>query len=256
MFLKNKQNKISNSIRIRLFVEGKYGKGCLLEISESQVHYLKNVMRLDAGKQITVFNGLDGEWLATIVNYERKGCGTIKLLALSKPYEVSPNCWLLFPPLRSLRTDYLIEKSTEIGVSKLIPVKTSYSQISRFNVRRHRSNAIEASEQCGRLDIPLIEPLLSLEDVLSMWPESRILFFCDETGGEPILKASYGCAKSESGFGVLVGPEGGFTISERIKLKKQPFVRVVSLGSFKLRTETAAIAALRAIFASKDYNNS
>tara|TARA_A100001037_G_C15154071_1_gene642451 strand:- start:11311 stop:12069 length:759 start_codon:yes stop_codon:yes gene_type:complete len=243
MFYKDNINEINNSGLNRLFIDEVYAVGKILKISESQTHYLKTVMRLVAGKKIAIFNGIDGEWLAKIITLEKK-IGNLELLKCLRPQEKSPNCWLLFPPIKSLRTDFLVEKSTEIGVRKLIPIRTDYSQVNRFNTKKHIYHAIEASEQCGRLDVPIIETLSSLEGMLQYWPESRILLFCDETGGEPISFAASEYINKESGFAVLVGPEGGFSPAEHLILKSKPFVRSVNLGSYILRTETAAITAL------------
>jgi 16S rRNA (uracil1498-N3)-methyltransferase len=135
----------------------------------------------------------------------------------------------------------LVEKATELGAASLEPVMTRRSIADRVNLSRLASIAIEATEQCGRLTVPEIMPMQSLERRLADWPAGRRLYHADETGGgEPFIDAldDYGAGD------LLVGPAGGFEPSELALLRACDDVVAISLGPRLLRSETAAIAAL------------
>ena len=153
----------------------------------------------------------------------------------------SPDIWLLFAPLKKDKTDIVVQKATELGVRKIIPVQTAYTNAEKVRTERFELQAAEAAEQCRRLDIPDISAALSLDKALENWDNERTLFFLDERGlGKKVRETMLNSPKAA----VLVGPEGGFSLAEAEKLRKLPFVKSISLGSRILRAETAVIAAL------------
>jgi 16S rRNA (uracil1498-N3)-methyltransferase len=227
--------------RVRLYVEAPLAAGAELPLDSGQTHYLANVMRFKAGDRLAIFNGRDGEWRAVIGEMRRNAC-TLVAEAQTKPQQAAAGPALLFAPIKPTRTALLIEKACELGAAEFQPVSTQHSQGSRIRLERYRAHAIEAAEQCGRLDVPPIHPLAPLEEILSDWQPPRRLMFCDESGGAPAVDAL--AAMPPAPWAILVGPEGGFAAAERQRLGSCPFSVAVSLGPRTLRSETAAIAAL------------
>ncbi len=233
---------------IRLFVEENLQTGIDLEIKASQFHYLKNVMRLAIGAEVTLFNGRDGEYLAEITD-SGKHSMTVKLMKQSRPQSDDPDIWLIFAPIKKSRLDMIAEKATELGVAKLVPVITDHTKVERVKTDRLRANAIEAAEQCRRLTVPEITEPMPLQKLLDNWDVTRRLLVMDETtvedGDAGVSMATLGKSKDgQACDAILIGPEGGFSASELDLLGNLPFVTKVSLGGRILRAETAALAAL------------
>ncbi len=163
-----------------------------------------------------------------------------------RPQPAAPDLHYLFAPLKQARLDYMVQKAVEMGAGRLRPVLTQHGQVSRVNLERMESNAVEAAEQCGILTIPAIDEPVALRQLLETWPEregGRRVLFCDEgeEGADPLAILS-GLAPSP--LAVLVGPEGGFSAEERQILRSRPFVTPLPLGPRILRADTAAVAAL------------
>jgi 16S rRNA (uracil1498-N3)-methyltransferase len=136
-----------------------------------------------------------------------------------------------------------VQKAVEMGVSRLQPVLTRHSQVTRVNMPRMRANAIEAAEQCGVLWLPDIGEPLTLAQALAGREAGRRLVFCDE-GAEATNPVTALAGLPRSPLAVLVGPEGGFAEDERVSLLKLANVVRLSLGPRILRADTAAVAAL------------
>ena len=233
---------------IRLFVEENLQTGIDLEIKASQFHYLKNVMRLAIGAEVTLFNGRDGEYLAEITD-SGKHSMTVKLMKQSRLQSDDPDIWLIFAPIKKSRLDMIAEKATELGVAKLVPVITDHTKVERVKTDRLRANAIEAAEQCRRLTVPEITEPMPLQKLLDNWEVTRRLLVMDETtvedGDAGVSMATLGKSKDgQACDAILIGPEGGFSASELDLLGNLPFVTKVSLGGRLLRAETAALVAL------------
>ena len=228
--------------KVRLCVEAPLGAGRRVEPSPQQAHYLLHVMRAKAGDRISLFNGRDGEWTASVSDVSRRTCA---LVCERRTVEQSdtPDLWLAFAPIKKTPGDYVAQKATELGVRAICPVITRRTIVRRINVDRLRANAIEAAEQSGRLSVPEIHEAKELDALLSSWPTERRLIFCDEAGDAPSIHD--GLADAPSGpWAVLTGPEGGFDDAERNAIRALPFVVPVSLGARILRADTAALAAL------------
>jgi 16S rRNA (uracil1498-N3)-methyltransferase len=232
--------RVPRSADLRLFVDVPLAGGGLLEPSAAQAHYLLTVMRRRAGDEVVLFNGRDGEWLATIDPVERRRC-RLALVEQLRAQLPEPGPALLFAPLKRIRQEFLIEKATELGVARLEPVFTRRSVVDRINRARVLSIAIEAAEQSGRLTVPEIDPPTSLDLRLETWPDDRLLYFGDETGaGQPLLAS----LRAKGPGDLLIGPEGGFTDEELSGLRSLDRAVAISLGPRTLRAETAALAAL------------
>ena len=219
----------------RLFVEGPLAKDGQAELTRDQGYYLSRVMRLKQGDAVRLFNGADGEWLAEL---EGQGARCSELL---RPQACSGDAWLLFAPPKKDRLRFLVEKATELGVARLMPVTTERTEPPQARPDKLLDWAVEAAEQSGRLTIPACCHQADLAEVLESWPQDRALLFCDEDGGAPVVQALAGAGVTVA---FLVGPEGGFSEAERQTLGSNPRVAPVSLGPHILRVETAALAAL------------
>ena len=226
--------------RIRLFLEHGLCDGNSVILSKKEAHYIFNVMRLKVGDELTVFNNFDGEWLSKIQERNRTS-GVLFCVKKIKGRHIPADIWLLFAPIKKSRTDFVVEKATEMGVSKIFPVLTNHSNTNRVSKDRLQSHAIEAAEQCGTRYVPEVLELSMLEDVLNSWPRGRKILFCDES-----LNNFNEIKKDKSGdpWAILIGPEGGFSATERKRLLSEKFVWPISLGPRILRSDTAAVVAL------------
>jgi 16S rRNA (uracil1498-N3)-methyltransferase len=240
--LQNKRATMTSSAmpRIRLYVDLPLSADVVLEPSPAQCHYLLIVMRQRAGDQVALFNGREGEWLATVEPTQRRRC-RLTVRRQLRPQAAEPGPALLFGPLRRTRQEFLVEKATELGAASLEPVVTQRSISDRVNLARLASIAIEATEQCGRITVPQIVPAQPLVERLASWPAGRRLYHADESGaGQPIV----GALSAHGPGDLLIGPAGGFEPSELAVLQDCDEVVAISLGPRILRSETAAIAAL------------
>ena len=227
----------------RLFVDAALAPGQTVVLERGQSNYLGNVLRLAAGETILVFNGRDGEWQASIAGRKRPDSLTID--AQTREQDRLPDLTYVFAPLKHARLDYMVQKAVEMGASRLQPVLTRFTQVSRVNGERMRANVIEAAEQCGILSIADVNEPVALDRYLSARKAPRLLVFCDEAAevAGP-LQALQGDLTSANGIDVLIGPEGGFAEEERALLLRQPRTLRLSLGPRILRADTAGVAAL------------
>ncbi|OYU18905.1 MAG: 16S rRNA (uracil(1498)-N(3))-methyltransferase [Rhodobacteraceae bacterium PARR1] len=226
--------------KIRLFVDCPLGAGQGVALSEGQANYLFAVMRLPLGAGVLVFNGTDGEWLATVAEGGKR-TGRLVCLDPARPQVMPPDLWLLFAPVKKERTQFIVEKAVELGAARLCPVQTRFTNAERLRVDKARAHAIEAAEQCGATFVPPVEEVQPLDRLLSGWPEGRRILWADES---LITTRQTLAALTPGPWAVLIGPEGGFSVEERDRLRAHPAVVPVSLGPRILRAETAAIAAL------------
>jgi 16S rRNA (uracil1498-N3)-methyltransferase len=227
----------------RLFVDAPLGPGEKVALERNQSNYLGNVLRLSAGESILVFNGRDGEWQAAIEG--RKRPDGLSIVAQTRPQDRLPDIAYVFAPLKHARLDYMVQKAVEMGASRLQPVLTRHTQVSRVNSERMRANVIEAAEQCGILSLADVAEPVALDRFLDKRETSRLLVFCDEATeiGNPIEALQQGLTAVD-GVDVLIGPEGGFAEEERVLLLRQPRTLRLSLGPRILRADTAGVAAL------------
>ena len=235
--------------RPRLYLPGDLDAGVEVDLDRAQDNYLRNVLRLEAGAELLVFNGRDGEWAAELVSGARRGA-RIRLLRRTRAQPAAPDLTLAFAPLKHARLDYMAQKAVEMGIGTMQPVLTRRTQVARVSLERMWANAIEAAEQCGILSVPVIEQPLPLERWLAALPPERVLIFCDEEAEIPDPLAAL--ARAPAGpIAVLVGPEGGFDDQERGMLMGRARTVRLSLGPRVLRADTAAVAVLALVQAAR-----
>jgi 16S rRNA (uracil1498-N3)-methyltransferase len=233
----------------RLYVPGDLSPGGELLLGREAANYLRNVLRLEKGAEVLVFNGRDGEWRARVVPSGRRET-RLALAERTRPPTAPGDLHYAFAPLKHTRLDFMVQKAVEMGVGRLTPVITRHTQVARVNLDRMRANAIEAAEQCGIISLPDIEDPVNFSEWLARCDEARVIVFCDEEAEtrDPIAALARAAAGKLT---LLIGPEGGFAEDERRTLLARPSVVRLSLGPRILRADTAAVAALALIQAAR-----
>ncbi|MBN8910941.1 MAG: 16S rRNA (uracil(1498)-N(3))-methyltransferase [Rhizobiales bacterium] len=226
----------------RLFVEPSLTEGARVSCTPEQASYLRSVLRLGDGDEILIFNGRDGEWNARLIAEGKRGAA-LEVVSRTRTQTGGPDLHYLFAPLKRARLDYMVQKATEMGASRLMPVITRHTVAERVNIERMRANVIEAAEQCGILRVPEVAEPLKLTAVLQGWDAERTLIFCDE-GAEQASPLAALAVLKPGPLAVLVGPEGGFSADERDLIRRTPATIALSLGPRIMRADTAAVAAL------------
>ena len=226
----------------RLFVAASLAADTEIACDKDQSNYLANVLRLEVGVEVLLFNGKHGEWRAVLTEASKRHC-TLKVGAQVRAQDTGPDIHYVFAPLKRTRLDYMIQKAAELGVSTLRPVITRRTIAERVNIERMRANAIEAAEQCGILHVPSVMEPERFGHVLDTWDAKRRLIFCDEAAEVASPLAVLG-KLTPGPLAVLIGPEGGFDPEERKALLSQSYTVPISLGPRVMRADTAAVAAL------------
>lgn len=230
---------------IRLCITDNLAEHVQLTLDKGQSHYVCNVMRQKEGSHVLLFNGRDGEWLAEIVEANKKHT-VLQPIKKTRDQNTEPDIWLLFAPVKNVALHLIAQKATELGVTKLQPVLTQYTVVPKVNTEKLLANAIEAAEQCERLTVPEVADPIKLEKLLKVWPRERALIFCDESGAGKLAQEVLPVL-SEKKYAVLIGPEGGFSAQEQEVLHKMEQTYAIGLGPRILRADTAAISALTAV---------
>ena len=213
-----------------------------LELGAERAHYLARVLRLRGGSRVRVFNGRDGEWAAELVGVGKRSAELEVRERLREPY-APPELAVFFAPLKRHRTAVVMEKSTELGATRLCPVITERTQFPKMDVGKMRAQVVEAAEQTERLDLPEVREARGLWEALESWEHPVLMG--DEAGGVPVVsEAVRGMATP---LAVLTGPEGGWTPEERERLRGMERVVPVSLGPRILRADTAVVAMLSVV---------
>jgi len=235
---------LSYKAKIRLYFPGKLSLEDPVKLENKQVHYLINVMRKKIDDSILVFNSINGEFLAKISKIY-KNTIIIDIIKKIRDVKIENDIWLLFAPVKKSPTEYIVQKATELGVSKIIPVITERTITKNLNLKRMQDIAIESSEQCERITVPEVCAVKKLKDLIPNWDNDRIIFFCDETiRNNDAVKIDFQNLSTKSFGAILVGPEGGFSANETNYLREKKFIRPIDLGPRILRSDTAVITAL------------
>jgi len=226
--------------KLRLYVDAALGQGQQVALTRDHAHYLKVVMRQSEGDVIELFNGKDGAWDARIGHLSKREAHAICDHQKNLQYD-PPDLWVLFAPIKKARTDFIVEKATEMGTRRIIPVHTDFTNSERIRLDRLQAHAIEAAEQCGGTFVPEVTALQKLSDCLGRWDKTRQIMFCDETYGQTPMALP----KLQKGpWAILIGPEGGFSDAERQHLHTKDHIHPTPLGPRILRADTAVVAAM------------
>ena len=234
--------------KIRLYVEHPLGATQSVPLSREHAHYLFGVMRQKVGAFVVLFNGKDGEWLAEVAEAGKRG-GVLACVSQRDIQRMPPDLWLLFAPIKKARTEFIVEKATEMGARRIVPVITEYTNSSRLNHERLQAHALEAAEQCGGLFVPEVAEAVKLDRLMADWDRHRMIMHCDECdagdGAGPALTQFPKWSVAQQSWAILIGPEGGFSDRDRTQVRAlEDSVFNVHLGPRILRADTAAIAAM------------
>ena len=225
--------------KIRLYFSKELKANLLSYLSNEQSHYIKNVMRLDQGDKISLFNSFNGEWDASILVHDKE-LTEFKVEKLSRPQEKENNLWLAFSPIKKIPQDMMIQKTTELGIQKFIPILCERSIVREINIERAEKILTEASEQSNRISVPEISKIQNLKNFLKNFPENGQLIFCDINSKFSNLK---NILSNKNPTCILIGPEGDFSENERQSIVDHKKTISISLAKNILRAETAAVAA-------------
>ncbi len=223
----------------RLYVAAPLSEGAKVPLEEAQAHYVRNVMRMGEGAVLRLFNGKDGEYLARVeLAGKNKAAASCGERIRKQPAHNLPLA-LLFAPIRKNHMDFTIEKAVELGVTALHPVLTAHTQVRNLNLERIFAQIVEAAEQCGRLDLPVLHEPVDLKAKLVRWDGAQIIHFAAER-----LADAPQLSQTHEASAFLIGPEGGFSEEETDYISGLAFVRPVHLGPRILRADTAALVCL------------
>ena len=229
------------SSTVRLYFPDKIQSDLSSHLPKEQTHYVKDVMRLKIGDKLSIFNTL-GEWNALIESYEKNGA-KIKIMGKVRDKDNEKNIWLAFSPIKQNPLNFLIQKGTELGVQRFVPILSERTIVKEINIERIKKIIVEASEQSNRISVPEISKAESLKNFLSGFPKNGCLIFCDINCDKNDLKDILS-KKIQGPVCILIGPEGDFSEKERQLIIEKKEIYSLSLATNILRAETAAIAAV------------
>ena len=227
---------------IRLYYPGTIVENSTNLLSKEHTHYLTNVMRLKRGSNVNLFNK-DGEWLSEIVFLDRDRV-EVKSLNKIKESSKSTNVELAICLVKKTSMEIILQKATELGIAKIIPIISERTEVKDLNIERARKIVVEATEQSNQLNVPDIEEPQKLKDFINSLDSNTSLFFADINTQKKIDNKIIEKSKKIS---VLVGPEGDFSPNEREMILAKDNAISFSISKNILRTETAAISALSLI---------
>ena len=227
--------------KIRIYFPNKIQSDLVAHLPKEQSHYLKDVMRLKVGDIFSIFNS-HGEWKTTIQNYEKQAV-KIKILEKLRDKKNEKNIWLAFTPIKQNPLNFIIQKGTELGVQKFIPILSERTEVKDINSERVKKIIIEYAEQSNRISIPEVTNLETLKNFIFNFPKEACLIFCDINSNQIDIKKIL--SKKDTGpICILIGPEGDFSENERKLITGLKQSQSISLAQNILRAETAAVAAV------------
>ena len=224
---------------IRLFFEESLSLNLTSTLDKSQSHYLSKVMRINEGQSFSLFNK-NGEWEAKVDNIV-KGIVEFTIINKLRSAKYEKEIWLAFAPIKLNYLNIMIQKSTELGVTKFIPILTQRTIVRNLNEKRINKIIIEASEQSNRLKVPTLEKLTKIDKFLKLNQNTNIIFGDLNTDNKKIN------IKNNHPLCVLIGPEGDFSIKERENILKLKNIIPIKINNNILRSETAAISMIAVI---------
>ena len=224
---------------IRLFFSESLSINLSSKLDKSQSHYLSKVMRVNTGEKFSLFNQ-NGEWEAKIDKIIK---GIVEF-SISKKIRSNTNekeIWLAFAPIKLNYINLMIQKATELGVTKFIPILTERTIVRKINEKRVNKIIIEASEQSNRLKVPKLEEIVKLDNFLKFNQKTKIIFGDLNTNNNKLI------LKNTEPLCILIGPEGDFSSKEREKILKLKNIIPLKINENILRSETAAISMISII---------
>ena len=225
---------------IRLYFSKSLSNNLTDTLDKSQSHYVNKVMRVKENEIFSLFNA-GGEWEAKILNIS-KGIVEFNVTKQLRQKENSKELWLAFSPIKSNYFNFMIQKATELGVTKFIPIIFDRTIVRKINKERLEKVIIEASEQSNRINVPDIEDPKSLDDFLN---NNKVdLIFTDLNSENTKIDLKKVTDKPTC---VIIGPEGDFSEEERAKILKFSGVQPLKINENILRSETAVISAISII---------
>jgi len=229
------------SSTIRLYFPDKIQSDLSSHLTKDQTHYVKDVMRLKIEDKLSIFNS-QGEWSVVIKSYEKNGA-KIKVMGKVRDKSNEKNIWLAFSLIKQNPLNFVIQKGTELGVQKFIPILSERTIVREINIGRIKKIIVESSEQSNRISIPEINKPEALKKFLSQFPKNGSLIFCDINSNQNSLKNIL--AKNTDGpICILVGPEGDFLENERKMIIDLKQTYSIFLAKNILKAETAALSAI------------
>ena len=222
---------------IRLFFKESLSLNLTAKLDKSQSHYVNKVMRVKVNESFSLFN-CSGEWEAKILNIS-KSIVEFNITKQLRQKENNKEIWLAFSPIKSSYFNFMIQKATELGVTKFLPIIFDRSIVRKINKERLEKVIIEAAEQSNRINVPIIENPQSLEDFLHN--EKIDLIFTDLNSDNKKLDTD---KLTDNPTCIIIGPEGDFSEEERAKILKFKGVQPIKINENILRAETAVISAL------------
>ena len=225
---------------IRLFFSAALSTGMNDKLDKSQSHYLNKVMRVKENEVFSLFNS-DGEWEAKVLSIS-KSIIEFKTTKKLRQKESIKELWLAFSPIKSNYQNFMIQKATELGVTKFLPIIFDRTVVREINKVRLEKIVIEASEQSNRINVPIIEDAQDLNNFLKK--NSMDLIFTDlNSSNNKIDKSKF----IDKPICIIVGPEGDFSEAEREEILTFKGVQSIKINENILRSETAVISAISII---------
>ena len=227
---------------IRLFFEKSLSLNLKSKLNNPQSHYLSKVMRAKTGENFSLFNK-KGEWLAKIDQISN-GIVEFSISKQLRKIESLKEIWLAFSPIKSNYFSFMIQKATELGITKFIPIIFERTVVRKINQDRLNKIIIEASEQSNRINIPLLEKPQNLEEFLSKNIKKIDLIFTDLNSKNKKLEVN---KLDNKPLCIIVGPEGDFSEKEKDQISNFKEIKSIKINENILRSETAAISAISII---------
>ena len=227
---------------IRLFYPASLSLNLNSKLDKSQSHYVNKVMRVKVNETFSLFNS-NGEWEAKVKEIA-KGMVEFTITKQIRHKENSKDVWLAFSPIRSNYFNFMIQKATELGVTKFLPIIFDRTIVRKINNERLEKIIIEASEQSNRINIPSIEKAQNLKNFLSKYKNKIDLIFTDLNTENKKLDIK---KVKNIPICIIIGPEGDFSEKERKEILSFEGVKPIKINENILRSETAAISTLSII---------
>ena len=222
---------------IRLFFSATLSADIIDKLDKSQSHYLTKVMRIKENEVFSLFNK-DGEWEAKVLEIS-KNIVEFKTTKQLRQKENFKELWLAFSPIKSNYQNFMIQKATELGVTKFLPIIFDRTVVRKINKVRLEKIVIEASEQSNRINVPTIEDVQNLNSFLKK--NSMDLIFTDLNSNNDKINRS---KLTDKPVCIIIGPEGDFSESEREEILSFNNVQAIKINENILRSETAVISAI------------